>query len=202
MRSSNLIRLAGLAAMVGGVVYAGVAFIVEQPLAEYLYYMGNIAYGFIAVSLPLGAMAAIAALHTLQRQRYGLWGTVVSLTAFVGLALAVGALTVGVISTSPDIYSLFNALVIGLLVASAGITLLGGLSISTGMLPRWCGVALMAGSPVGVFVTMIPSAALSLGGTNPIEGVFQALGGVPWVLVGFAIFRAAGRQIERPSRVR
>ena len=202
MRSSNLIRLAGLAAMVGGVVYAGVAFIVEQPLAEYLYYMGNIAYGFIAVSLPLGAMAAIAALHTLQRQRYGLWGTVVSLTAFVGLALAVGALTVGVISTSPDIYSLFNALVIGLLVASAGITLLGGLSISTGMLPRWCGVALMAGSPVGVFLTMIPSAALALEGTNPLGGVFQALGGVPWVLVGFAIFRAAGRQIERPSRVR
>ena len=53
MRSSSLIRLGGLAAMVGGVVYAGVAFIVEQPLAEYLYYMGNIGFGFIAVLLPL-----------------------------------------------------------------------------------------------------------------------------------------------------
>jgi hypothetical protein len=26
--------------------------------------------------------------------------------------------------------------------------------------------------------------------------------GVPWVVVGYAIFRAAGRRTERPSRVR
>ena len=136
MRSSSLIRLGRLAAMVGGVVYAGVAFIVEQPLAEYLYYMGNIGFGFIAVLLPLGAMAAIATLHALQRQRFGLRGALVSQMAVVGLALATGALTVGVFSTSQAIDPLFNALVIGLLVASAGIALLGGLSISTGMLPR------------------------------------------------------------------
>ena len=136
MRSSSLIRLGGLAAMVGGVVYAGVAFIVEQPLAEYLYYMGNIGFGFIAVLSPLGAMAAIATLHALQRQRFGLRGALVSQMAVVVLALATGALTVGVFSTSQAIDPLFNALVIGLLVASAGIALLGGLSISTGMLPR------------------------------------------------------------------
>ena len=39
--STNLIRLGGLAVMVGGVVYAGVA-MMEGRLAEYLYYMGNI----------------------------------------------------------------------------------------------------------------------------------------------------------------
>jgi hypothetical protein len=135
MKHTLLIRLGGLAAIVGGVVYAGVGLIVER-LAEYLYYMGNIGYGFIAVLLPLGAMAAIAALHALQRQRFGLRGALVSQMAVVGLALATGALTVGVFSTSQAIDPLFNALVIGLLVASAGIALLGGLSISTGMLPR------------------------------------------------------------------
>jgi hypothetical protein len=185
--------------MVGGVVYAGVG-LIEERLAEYLYYMGNIGDGFVAVLLPLGAMAAIAALHALHRERYGLPGALVSLTAFIGLALATGALTVGVISTFPALDSLFNTLLIGLLVATVGIALLGGLTIATGMLPWWCGVALIAGSPVGVFVMMIPSAAL--GGALPLGGVFQALGGVPWVLVGFALFRAGGRQTQQPSRVR
>jgi hypothetical protein len=200
MKSTGLIRLGGFAAMVGGVVYAGVG-LVEERLAEYLYYMSSISYGFVAVLLPLGAMAAIAALHALQRQCYGLRGAVVSLTAFVGLALATGALAVGVTSTDPDVDVLFNALLIGLLVATVGIVLLGGLTIAMGMLPRWCGLALMAGSPVGVFVTMLPSAAL--GGAFPLGGAFQALGGVPWVVVGYAVFRAAGARLsEQPSRVR
>jgi hypothetical protein len=51
-----------------------------------------------------------------------------------------------------------------------------------------------------VFVTMIPSAAL--GGAFPLGEAFQALGGVPWVLVGYAVFRAGARQAEQPSRVR
>lgn len=199
MKRGGLIRLGGLAAMLGGVVYAGVG-LIEERLAEYLYYVGNIGGGFVAVLLPLGAMAAIAALHALHRERYGLRGALVSLTAFVGLALATGALTVGVISTSPALDSLFNALLIGLLVATVGLALLGGLTIATGILPWWCGVALIAGSPAGVFLTMMPSAAL--GGTVPLGGAFQALGGVPWVLVGFALFRAAGRRPQEPSGVR
>jgi hypothetical protein len=202
MNRTSLIRLGGLAAMVGGVIYAGVS-LIEERLAEYLYYMGNIGYGFIAVLLPLGAMAAIVALDALQRELYGWAGAMVSLTAFFGLALATGALTVGVISTSPNLDSLFITLLIGLLVATVGITLLGALTIATGTtLPRWCGVALIAGSPVGVFLTMVPSAALE--GTFPLGGVvFQALGGVPWILVGFAIFRAAGAHLpEQRSRVR
>ncbi len=95
--------------------------------------------------MPLGAMAAIAALYVLQREFYGRAGAVVSLAAFVGLALATDALTVGIISTSPELGSLFNVFVIELLMASAGIALLGGLTIATGMLPRWCGVALILG---------------------------------------------------------
>jgi hypothetical protein len=200
MLRTLLIRSGGLAAMVGGVVYAGVGLVAER-LAEYLYYMGNIVgSGFAAVLLPIGAMAAIAVLHVLQRQRYGLRGALVSLTAFVGLALATGALTVGVISTAPALDPLFMVLVIGLLVATVGIALLGGLTIATGVLPRWCGVALIAGSPVGVFLTMMPSAVLEE--ASPLGGAFQALGGLPWVLVGYALFRARARPPERSSRVR
>lgn len=185
--------------MVGGVVYAGVG-LMEARLAEYLYYMGNIGYGFIAILLPLGAMAAIAALYVLQRGLYGRAGTVIYLTAFVGLAVATGALTVGVVSTSPDLDMLFNALLMELLVATVGIALLGVQSMGARVLPWWCGVGLIAGTPLGVVVTMLPSAAL--GGTFPLGGAFQALGGVPWVLVGYAVFRAGARQAEQPSGTR
>jgi len=178
-------------AMVGGFVYALVGLRVSR-LVEYLYYVGNIGNGFVAVSLPIGAMAAIVALHVLQRELYGWAGALLSLMAFVGLAFAAGALTVGVLSSAPALDPLFMVLIVGSLVATAGLALLGGMAVATGVLPRLCGVALIAGSPFGVFLTMIPSAAR--GEASPIGGAFQALGGVPWILVGLAIFRSAGRR--------
>jgi hypothetical protein len=69
MSYSILIRLGGLAAMVGGVVYAGVG-LLEEHLAEDLVFTGNIGYRFIVVSLPLGTIAAIVALYALHRERY------------------------------------------------------------------------------------------------------------------------------------
>jgi hypothetical protein len=165
MSYSNLIRFGGLAAMVGGVVYAGVG-LAEARLAEYLYYMGNIGYGFVAILLPLGAMAAIVALYALYKERYGRVGALLSLTAFLGLALATGALTLGTISTGRDLDTLFIVLLIGLLVATLGIVLLGSLSVAWQIVPRWCGIALMVGSPFGVLLTMIPSEALAGGASS------------------------------------
>jgi len=213
MSYSKLIRLGGLAAMVGGVLYAGVGLLVGR-LAEKLAFVipiGNIGYVFIVVSLPLGAMAAILALYGLHRGRYGRAGLVLCLTAFLGLALTTGALTLRVIATYPisafpDLAWIFSWLLLwGLLVATLGIVLLGALSAAWQIVPAWCGVALIAGSPLGVLLTMIPTAAL-VGG--PPIGIligraFQALGGLLWVVVGYYIFRAAGGGLtERPARVR
>jgi hypothetical protein len=204
MSSSILIRLGGLAAMVGGVVYAGVG-LLKGRLAEELVYIGNIGYGFLVVSLPLGAMAAIVALYALRRERYGRAGTVLCLTAFLGLALATGALTLRVLATYPisafpDAGLFGELIVLGLLVATAGMVLLGSLSVAWQILPGWCGIALMVGSPLGVLFTMIPSEALA--GGSVLGRAFQALGGVPCAVVGYYIFRTAGRRTERPARVR
>ncbi len=77
MANSGLIRLGGLAAMVGGVVYTTLGLLVPF-LAPLFFYL-----------LVLGATAALVALHILQRGRYGLPGALASLTTFVGLAVIV-----------------------------------------------------------------------------------------------------------------
>ncbi len=151
------IRWAGLAAMVGGVVYVGLVLVADPYWLEYLYYVDTIGYGFVAILQPLGAMAAIAALHALQGRRYRMPGTYFPIVAFVGLALAVGALTVGVIALSYPSGLLVLLILMGLLVASVGIVALGVQTIAAGVLPWWCGVALIAGNPFGMFLMMTPS---------------------------------------------
>src|ERR671910_1828648 len=209
MSYSNLIRLGGLAAMVGGVVYAGVG-LLEKRLAEDLVFTGNIGYRIIVVSLPLGTMAAIVALYALHRQRYGRAGTVLCLTAVLGLALATGALILRFLAAypihafpgRPSYWAWFFSwpLLLGLLVATAGMVLLGILSVARGILPPWCATALMVASPfVGVFFTMTASAAA---GGSALGRAFAALGGVPCAVVGYYIFRAARQRTERPARVR
>jgi hypothetical protein len=213
MSYSNLIRLGGVAAMVGGVLYAGVG-LLEKHLAEDLVFTGNIGYRVIVVSLPLGTMAAMVALYALHRERYGRVGTVLCLTAVLGLALATGALILRVLAAYP-IYAfpgdpaylawIFGwPIVLGFLVATTAMVLLGILSVPWRILPPWCAIALMVASPfVGVFFTMTASAALSvLAGGSVLGRALQALGGVPCAVVGYYIFRAAGQRTEQPARVR
>jgi hypothetical protein len=136
----------------------------------------------------VGAMAAIVALHALQSQHYGLPGTVASLAAFVGLAMyLVGA---GVAYARDDFFLAFPAttflVVLGLLAATVGLLVLGLVTLKAGVLPWWCGAALIAGNPlIGFFLAIW----------------FGGLLGVPWAVVGYAILRAAGRRTEQPSRI-
>ena len=100
MRRTVLIRLGGLAAIVGGAGYAmfGLVILLRAPnLPEGISFLQSV----LDVLLVLGATAAIVALHALQRERYGWTGTVASLTAFTGVALIlVGALG-EVLASSP-----------------------------------------------------------------------------------------------------
>jgi len=125
--------------------------------------------------LVVGVMAAIGALYALQRERYGLrfLVTLASLMAFVGAAFLGAMLYMG---------SIF-LLVGGLLLATVGVFALAIVTIEAKVVPWWVGLALIAGSP-------------------PIGFVFLPLVGVSWAMVGYGVFRAAGRRTERPPRVR
>ena len=173
MKRTSLIRLVGLVVMVGGALYAALSLLGLWGLAESVYTI-----------LPLlGVMAAIAAVHALQRERYGWRGTLASFAIFVGAALViVGMPLVIAAGAHADWLGIAQWMVVaGLLAMTLGLVSVGFVTITTRVLPWWSGAALIV---------------------SPIFAVLGPLVGVPWVVVGYAIFRAAGRRTERPSRVR
>jgi len=194
--SSILIRQGALVAIVYGVVYLSqllawpqVGNMRDTGLSPWDDYIGvdfstgwddYIVVGF-TVLLALGVVLPIAALHALQRGHYGLPGTLASLLVFVGVAI----IFVGVHNVSTML-----PLIVGWLVVSVGLIALGIVTITARVLPWWCGAALIVSPICSVLGPLVGA---------PVLG---PLGGVPWVLVGVAIFRAAGGRTERPSRVR
>jgi hypothetical protein len=173
MKRTGLIRLGGLAVMAGGALYAILSLLGLWRLTE-----------SVSTVLPLlGVMAATAALHAIQRGSYGWQGTLATFAAFVGAALViVGMPLVVVAGAHADWLGTVQLIVVaGLLAMTLGLVSMGFVTITTRVLPWWSGAALIV---------------------SPIFAVLGPLVGVPWVVVGYAIFRAATRQTEQPSRVR
>ena len=156
-------------------------------------------------------MAAIVALHVIQSRNYGRWGALVSGAAFAGLAMTAGGGLLGGFVPALAGQAML-VMLIGVLVASAGVVGLGIRILTARVLPRWCGAALVAGSPPFVFLEFMPVSFLesSLASAGlPSEtpggmgwGVLWALPGLSWTLVGYAVFRAGAYRSEQPSRAR
>jgi len=213
MLASILIRLGGVAAMVGGAASATLGVLTVLVLGVKYEIPGSIERAIqkggyeppVLNMLLFGALAAIAALHIVQRRHYGRWGAFASFAAFIGLVLlpvgwlvAVAWLVAGP-SFTPALIT--AVLVVGVLAASVGIVGLGIVTMSAGVLPRWCGIALIAGSPPGVGILFLFLSPLGMAGILPGEAVWE-LAGILWIAVGYAIFRTAARRTERPARVR
>jgi hypothetical protein len=217
MERGNLIRLGGVAAMVGGVASAALGLLyvlrvqgVSLGSIENALQKGNYENPVLTVLL-FGAMAAIAALHAIQRRHYGSPGALASLVAFVGGAMTVGGNLLGeLVPTMAQVAMIL--LIAGVPAASVGVVGLGIVTIRARVLPRWCGVALIAGSPpllwgelliVGTVMAILGFLGLPTVGPGDIGfGGLWAFEGVVWVLVGYAVFRAGGRRTQKPPRVR
>jgi hypothetical protein len=205
MGSSVIIRLGALVAMVGGLaatilglLYVLQAWGITLDFTAMALQKGHYE-GPVSTMLFIGVLVAIPALHFTQRRYYGGGGALFSAAAFAGLVLIpVGWFMPSVAVGAP-------LAIAGVLAASVGIVGLGIVTITTRVLPRWCGIALIAGSPPGVgivFGAIIPLVAM-VGNLPPGSGqIGWALAGIPWVVVGYAVFRAATLQAQQPSRVK
>jgi hypothetical protein len=145
-------------------------------------------------------LTAIAALHFVQRRYYGRWGALTSVAAFTGIAMVVAGNLMGELAPTTVTVAIV-LLVLGVLAATVGIVGLGIVTISAGVLPRWCGIAIIAGSPPGVGILFLFFTPLGMAGILPGE-IGWALAGIPWIVVGYAAFQAARRGTVRPTRVR
>jgi hypothetical protein len=191
MTRTGLIRLCGLATMIGSAIFALVVL-----LNPWLAQVAHDAFGLVGfmevVLLPmflllfvvvLVAIAAIAAL--LQRTRYRKLAGLASIGSLVGMAfIVVGLLT---IQEFVGLVPMF----IGVLVLTVTVGVLGVLSVVTNVLGWWGSVALVAG-PLLLFFAFF----------GPLLPPMHWLIGVPWMVLGFAIFRAGVHQAGQPSRVR
>jgi hypothetical protein len=146
----------------------------------------------VANMLLVGVLAAITALHIIQKQYTGGWGTLAFLGTFIGVAMLF-------VDKLLMVFSLLFVIV--LLVATVGIIAFGAVTLSAGVLPRWRGIAIIAGSPPSVGILFVFFTPLGITGILPRE-IFWALAGIPWIVVGYAAFRAARRGTVRPARVR
>jgi hypothetical protein len=177
MWHSDLIRLGGLLAMIGSVVFALVSllrFWLNSTLAE----VATLPMFFLLLVVVSVAFVAIAAL--LRGTHHGGLGIVASGVSLVGVVLVFVGLLMGFVG--------IVVIPVGVLVATGGLVILAILTTDTNMLPLWSGVALIAGGASFILVLVLPP-------------LVDSLMGVPWLVVGYAIFRAAGRRTERPSRV-
>ena len=191
MKRMGLIRLGGLATMIGSAVFALV--LLSSP---WLAQVAHDAFGLVGfmevVLLPmflllfvvvLVAIAAIVAL--LRGTRYRKLAGLAAIGSLVGMAfIVVGLLTI------QDFVGLVP-MFIGVLVLTVTVVVLGILCIVTNVLGWWGSVALVSG-PLLLFLaffgTLLP----------PLHWLI----GMPWMVVGFAIFRAEAHQAEQPSMVR
>jgi hypothetical protein len=118
------------------------------------------------------------------------------LIAFVGVALLLGSFTAGAFFGNLSFVGsvLFELLgSVGALAATIGLVTLGIVTLAARKLPWWCGWALIAGNPLAALV-------LFFVGLDFLYGTWPVV--VPWIVAGYAIFRAATRQPQQALRVR
>ena len=204
VQRTGVIRLGGLAAMAGGLAATtlGSLHVLQASSVSFNFTEEALQKGHyenpVATMLLVGVLAAIATLHVIQKGHYGKSGLFTSVAAFAGVAMVVVGGFAG--ELAPTTTSVAIALLVGgALAASVSIAGLGVVTISAGVLPQWCGIALIAGSPLGVGTLFMFSTPPVTARILPGE-IGWALAGIPWALVGYAIFRAG--QATAPSQVR
>jgi len=185
--SSNLVRWGGLAALLAAVMYVGTGIVsLFAPQGPVFTSFSDYLIEVMFVIALLGTLAAIAGLHALQRERYGRLGAAGSLTAFVGHALMLVAATATALAGREALDALFP---LGVLVALVGLVLLGAATLRARMLPRWCGVLLIAVLPL--------SAVLDIA-TGGAGGIVL---GIVWALVGYTLLSNSNVPVQRFPRV-
>jgi hypothetical protein len=191
----SLVRWGALAALVSGALWivGGLLHLVypQDPpgaLGHFLNYLGTAIFSVAY----LGVLGGLVGFHARQVWSYGSLGTAGFFLAFVGAALAfVGQATSAIFPENGALGWLFSDPSFGflarILLTSLGLVLLGVATLRARVLPRWCGVGLIA---------LVVFAALGAFGGFIVVGLI-------WLALGYALWTQPGASGAQPSpRVR
>ena len=188
------VRWGALAALVSGVLWIvggllHLAYPQDPPgaLGHFLNYLGTAIFSGAYLAMLVG----LVGLHARQVESYGRLGTVGFYLAFAGAALAfVGQAASAIFPKDGTFGWLFSdpgfGFLVGLLLVSLGLVLLGVATLRARVLPRWCGVGLIA---------LVVFSALGAFGGFVVVGLI-------WLALGYTLWSQLGTSIEQPSRVR
>ncbi len=182
MSSSDLIRWAGLTAMLGGV-----AFIVMTLLGLAIPESAWTDIVFIVALLLV--LVGLSGFHTLQKGSYGRVGRAGFYTVIVATFAQVLALVVFLAGSNALFWLQFP---VGGLAVLVGFVLYGAATLQARVLPRWCGIAFIIAVPVSV----------ALGGAFGSPGIDYVWLGLVWLTLGYALWSRRDAATRQPSRVR
>ncbi len=197
MTSSNLLRWAGLVALLSGVVSVvgdllRIFVDVENPQTA-----TTTPYALIFLLYLLGAallLLGLVGLYTSQSQETGILGLVGFLAAFLGTVLLAGALwfelfiTPALATQAPELAEAELGLpgfILVFLFGALGWVLFGVATLRARVYPRWAAVLLIVGGVVAFFPI-------------PLAGIVFSVA-IAWL--GFILFTGRVAPSEQPSRV-
>lgn len=195
--SSNLVRWGGIAAMLGGALFATLGLIIaamprgcigDECAIRQMRDTG-VAGGALLILAFLLVMAGAAGLVILARRsgRFGRLGWTGLFAGAFGMAL----LAVGTVLNTRDSSLVPAFIILGLLALILGFLLLGVAVLLAGVLPRWVATLLIVGS----------LAMLGFNDQNA-QALMAVPNGIAWMAVGYALWSEKGAVGRRTTSVR
>lgn len=190
--SSNTVRLAGVAAALGGIIFAGKAYLDRNDAPPW----STDVTDMFAFLMPLMFLVGVWGLYTLSRDRVGALGRTGFLVSLAGLATSV----VGSIAVT-FVDPFWFVFVLGMLAGLVGLALAGTSILRERLLGSLSFVPLFLGV-FGLFALMSGDPANSAYGRT-VGLVLWVLFGLGWVLMGFALISTAhNRSLQAGPTVR
>lgn len=191
---ANWIRLSGLAAMVGGVLWA------VTPLREPVFGGGGLPgdaafrpYNFVIIVIAILLATGLLGLHARYKRSYGRPGTVGAVVIFAGYALLLLGSIPAILFSADGPMGLIKAGqdlgFFGAVISAFGAIFLGSTLWRARATPRFGSLLLIIALPVGIIGVILVSAA----GLDDIAGLpLTVLYGGAWLILGYHLQSGAG----------
>lgn len=187
--NSRQLHIAGLLAMLGGVIVPS-AIAVEDIIYPAIADMaGTLPYTLYFVIWTFGALALVigaAGLHIYERESYGRLGLLGAVVTGAGFASIAVATTLILLGTNVETVRIFGTL--GFVGTPVGVSILGIACWRSGKIPRVAAGLFVLGLPAFIGELALYEPTIALTGVPLSSLLFVVPFGIPWIIVGYQLW--------------